>query len=109
MVYTSLNMKEYVHGGGFKEDVPNLEEVIVQKGVAHFNNQETAKEINNHIYDFISKFWSQNELKLEHSCKVVGDKGCRWWKQLKLEPLLLGLSYLWDQWISDVECVSLTW
>jgi len=30
MVYTSLNMKEYIHGGGFKEDVPNLEEVIVQ-------------------------------------------------------------------------------
>ncbi|KAL9320244.1 hypothetical protein ACSQ67_012083 [Phaseolus vulgaris] len=56
MVYTSLNMKEYIHGGGFKEDVPNLEEVIVQKGVAHFNNQETAEEINTHIYDFINKF-----------------------------------------------------
>jgi len=56
MVYTSLNMKEYIHGGGFKEDVPNLEEVIVQKGVAHFNNQEAAEEINTHIYDFINKF-----------------------------------------------------
>ncbi|KAK7333013.1 hypothetical protein VNO80_29773 [Phaseolus coccineus] len=56
MVYTSLNMKEYIHGGGFKEDVPNLEEVIVQKGVAHFNNQETAEEISNYIYEFINKF-----------------------------------------------------
>jgi len=56
MVYTSGNMKEYIHGGGFKEDVPNLEEVIVQKGVAHFNNQEAAEEINTHIYDFINKF-----------------------------------------------------
>nr|5Y5D_B Chain B, Epoxide hydrolase [Vigna radiata] len=55
-VYTSLNMKEYIHGGGFKQDVPNLEEVIVQKNVAHFNNQEAAEEINNHIYDFIKKF-----------------------------------------------------
>ncbi|XP_057727778.1 uncharacterized protein LOC130943778 [Arachis stenosperma] len=56
MVYTSLGMKDYVHGGGFKEDVPNLEEVIIQKGVAHFNNHETAEEISNHIYDFIKKF-----------------------------------------------------
>ncbi|WJX85366.1 hypothetical protein P8452_67827 [Trifolium repens] len=56
MIYTSLNMEEYIHGGGFKEDVPNLEEVIVQKGVAHFNNQEAAEEISNHIYEFIKKF-----------------------------------------------------
>ncbi|KAK7258942.1 hypothetical protein RIF29_24536 [Crotalaria pallida] len=56
IVYTSPGMKDYVHGGGFKQDVPNLEEVIVQKGVAHFNNQEAAEEISNHIYDFIRKF-----------------------------------------------------
>ncbi|RZC22150.1 Epoxide hydrolase A isoform A [Glycine soja] len=55
MVYTSLGMKEYVHSGGFKQDVPNLQ-VVVQKGVAHFNNLEAAEEINNHIYDFINKF-----------------------------------------------------
>ncbi|KAL2345652.1 hypothetical protein Fmac_006937 [Flemingia macrophylla] len=55
-VYTSLGLKEYIHGGGFKQDVPNLEQVIVQKGVAHFNNQEAAEEINAHIYDFINKF-----------------------------------------------------
>ncbi|KAJ1375259.1 Alpha/Beta hydrolase fold [Sesbania bispinosa] len=56
MAYTSLGIEEYNHGGGFKQDVPNLEEVIVQKGVAHVNNQEAADEINNHIYDFIKKF-----------------------------------------------------
>ncbi|CAJ2631692.1 unnamed protein product [Trifolium pratense] len=56
LVYSMLNMKEYIHDGGFKEDVPNLEEVIVQKGVAHFNNQEAAEEISNHIYEFIKKF-----------------------------------------------------
>jgi hypothetical protein len=56
IVYTSPKVKEYIHGGGFKEDVPNLEEVIVQKGVAHFNNQEAAEEISNHIYEFIKKF-----------------------------------------------------
>ncbi|KAK7284391.1 hypothetical protein RJT34_19136 [Clitoria ternatea] len=56
MVYTSVNMKKYIHDGGFKEDVPNLEEVIVLKGVAHFSNQETPEEINKHIYHFIKKF-----------------------------------------------------
>ncbi|KAJ1424213.1 Alpha/Beta hydrolase fold [Sesbania bispinosa] len=49
-------IEEYNHGGGFKQDVPNLEEVIVQKGEAHLNNQEAADEINNHIYDFIKNF-----------------------------------------------------
>jgi hypothetical protein len=34
----------------------DLEEVIVQKGVAHFNNQEAAEEISSHIYEFIRKF-----------------------------------------------------
>ena len=56
LVYTSLGMEEYVQGGGFKKDVPGLEEVVVQKGVAHFNNQEAAEDVNNHIYDFIKKF-----------------------------------------------------
>ena len=55
MVYTSLGMKEYIHGGGMKEDVPNLEEVIVQKGVGHYN-QEEAEEISKHIQEFILKF-----------------------------------------------------
>ncbi|KAK7269380.1 hypothetical protein RIF29_22106 [Crotalaria pallida] len=55
MVYTSPGVKEYVHGD-FKKDVPNLEEVVVQEGVGHFNNQEAAEDVNNHIYDFIKKY-----------------------------------------------------
>ncbi|WJX85368.1 hypothetical protein P8452_67829 [Trifolium repens] len=55
-VYTSFGTKQYIETGGFKKDVPNLEEVVIQEGVAHFNNQETAEEISNHIYDFIKKF-----------------------------------------------------
>ncbi|RYR52439.1 hypothetical protein Ahy_A06g027358 isoform B [Arachis hypogaea] len=57
MVYTSLGMKDYIESGGFKEDVPGLEEVIIQPGVAHFNNQESPLDITNHIYDFITKNW----------------------------------------------------
>lgn len=49
----SLGIKEYIDGGGFKEDVPNLEQLIVQKGVAHFNNHEATEDINNYIHDFI--------------------------------------------------------
>ncbi|RYR02175.1 hypothetical protein Ahy_B06g081002 [Arachis hypogaea] len=55
MVYTSLGMKDYIESGLFKEEVPNLEEVIIQEGVAHFNNQEAAEDVTNHIYTFITK------------------------------------------------------
>lgn len=56
VVYTSLGIKEYIENGGFKKDVPNLEEVVVQEGVGHFNNQEAHQDISDHIYDFITKF-----------------------------------------------------
>ncbi|RDY10815.1 ephA [Mucuna pruriens] len=56
LVYNSLGMKEYINKSGFKKDVPSLEEVVVQEGVAHFNNQEAAEDVSNHIYDFITKF-----------------------------------------------------
>lgn len=56
MVYTSPGIREYIESGRFKKDVPNLEEVEVQKGVGHFNNQEAAGDISTHIYNFIKKF-----------------------------------------------------
>lgn len=54
--YNFLTIKEYINRGGFKESVPYLEEVVVMEGVGHFINQEKPQEINNHIYDFITKF-----------------------------------------------------
>uniref|UniRef100_A0A7N2L688 AB hydrolase-1 domain-containing protein n=1 Tax=Quercus lobata TaxID=97700 RepID=A0A7N2L688_QUELO len=56
MVYTTVGTKEYIHNGGFKKDVPFLEEAVVMEGVGHFINQEKAEEIGSHIYDFIKKF-----------------------------------------------------
>lgn len=56
LVYNFPGAKEYIHGGGFKKDVPLLEEVVVIEGAAHFFNQEKADEISFHIYDFIKKF-----------------------------------------------------
>ncbi|PSS28836.1 Lipid-phosphate phosphatase [Actinidia chinensis var. chinensis] len=56
MIYTTPGMKEYVHGGGFKNDVPLLEEPVVLEGAAHFINQERAEEVNALIHDFMKKF-----------------------------------------------------
>ncbi|KAM7254856.1 hypothetical protein ACFE04_020097 [Oxalis oulophora] len=56
LTYHFPGVKEYIHNGGFKKDVPLLEEVVVMEGVAHFLNQEKPDEISNHIYDFIKKF-----------------------------------------------------
>lgn len=56
MVYTTPGMKEYVHGGGFKNDVPLLKECVVIQGTGHFINQERAEEVNDHIHDFIKEF-----------------------------------------------------
>ncbi|KAK9076084.1 hypothetical protein SSX86_004417 [Deinandra increscens subsp. villosa] len=56
LVYYMPGMKDYIDGGGFKKDVPLLEEVVVMKGAAHFINQEKPDEINKHIIEFIKKF-----------------------------------------------------
>ncbi|PON52379.1 Epoxide hydrolase-like [Parasponia andersonii] len=54
--YHLPGMKEYIEKGGFKKDVPSLEEVVVIEGVPHFINQAMPEEISAHIYGFIKKF-----------------------------------------------------
>ncbi|EEF45568.1 epoxide hydrolase, putative [Ricinus communis] len=56
LVYNSLCNKDYIEKGGFKRDVPTLQEVVVMEGVAHFLNQEKPDEISKHIANFIQKF-----------------------------------------------------
>lgn len=56
MVYTTPGVKEYVHGGGFKKDVPLLEECKVVENCGHFINQERPQEVNQFIHHFINKF-----------------------------------------------------
>lgn len=48
--------KNYIHKGGFKRDVPFLQDLVVMKGAGHFINQERPNEVSDHIYDFIQKF-----------------------------------------------------
>ncbi|KAJ9187804.1 hypothetical protein P3X46_003221 [Hevea brasiliensis] len=56
LTYHFPGIKEYIHNGGFKKDVPLLHDVVVMEGVAHFLNQEKPEEVSKHIYDFIKKF-----------------------------------------------------
>ena len=56
LVYYMPGMKDYIENGGFGKDVPNLEEVVVMEGAAHFINQEKPDEINKHIFEFLQKF-----------------------------------------------------
>ncbi|XP_020593143.1 uncharacterized protein LOC110033488 [Phalaenopsis equestris] len=56
LVYHVHRVQEYVHKGGFKRDVPFLQDVVVMEGVGHFINQERPNEISQHIFEFISKF-----------------------------------------------------
>ncbi|XP_027164861.1 uncharacterized protein LOC113765006 [Coffea eugenioides] len=54
--FTTPGVKEYIQKGGFKRDVPFLQEFVIMEGVAHFINQEKPEEVSAHIYDFIQKF-----------------------------------------------------
>ncbi|KAJ4968517.1 hypothetical protein NE237_015218 [Protea cynaroides] len=56
LTYNTPGAKGYIHGGGFKSDVPFLEDVVVMEGVGHFINEERSDEINTHILDFIKGF-----------------------------------------------------
>ncbi|CAK7348337.1 unnamed protein product [Dovyalis caffra] len=44
ITYHIPGFKEYIHNGGFKKDVPLLQEVVVLEGVAHFLTQEKPDE-----------------------------------------------------------------
>lgn len=56
LTYHMPGVKEYVHNGGFKIDVPLLQEVVVVKGAAHFVVEERPDEISEHIYSFLKNF-----------------------------------------------------
>ncbi|KAL9228212.1 hypothetical protein vseg_003817 [Gypsophila vaccaria] len=56
LTYSFPKIKDYLHNGGFKKDVPLLEDVVVIEGAAHFINQERPDEISKHIQEFFDKF-----------------------------------------------------
>lgn len=56
ITYYIPGMQDYIHNGGFKKNVPNLQEVAVIPGAAHFITQEKPDDCNAHIYDYIRKF-----------------------------------------------------
>jgi pimeloyl-ACP methyl ester carboxylesterase len=56
LTYHYAGIQDYLHKGGFKADVPILEDVVVVPSAGHFIQQEKKDEVSNHIYDFIAKF-----------------------------------------------------
>ncbi|KAL6893753.1 hypothetical protein ACP4OV_007851 [Aristida adscensionis] len=62
LTYHYPGIQEYIHKGGFKADVPLLEDVVVVPGAGHFIQQERADEVSDHILDFIAKFGDQRAL-----------------------------------------------
>ncbi|XP_042475878.1 epoxide hydrolase A-like [Macadamia integrifolia] len=56
LTYNTPGAKKYIHGGGFKRDVPFLQDLVVMEGVGHFINEERPEEISTHILDFIQRF-----------------------------------------------------
>lgn len=56
LTYNSYGAKDYIEKGGFKKDVPLLEDVVILKGVGHFIQEEKSEEINHHILNFIKQF-----------------------------------------------------
>ncbi|XP_064997990.1 uncharacterized protein LOC135632970 [Musa acuminata AAA Group] len=56
LAYHFPGVQDYISKGGFKRDVPLLEDMVVMEGVGHFINQERPQEISNIILEFIKKF-----------------------------------------------------
>ncbi|TYJ15413.1 hypothetical protein E1A91_A10G182400v1 [Gossypium mustelinum] len=56
LTYNGPGIKDYLHKGGLKKNVPLLEQVVVMEGVAHFLQEENPDEVNKHIHDFFNKF-----------------------------------------------------
>ncbi|KAK9052940.1 hypothetical protein SSX86_029570 [Deinandra increscens subsp. villosa] len=56
LTYNTMGVKDYIEKGGFKKDVPLLEDVIILKGVAHFLHEEKPDEINEYIDHFFKEF-----------------------------------------------------
>ncbi|KAL9259454.1 Epoxide hydrolase A-like protein [Drosera capensis] len=56
LTYAMPGVKDYIHKGGMKKDVPFLQEVVILEGVGHFLQQEKPDEISKHIYDFFKTF-----------------------------------------------------
>ncbi|KAJ7544500.1 hypothetical protein O6H91_09G081000 [Diphasiastrum complanatum] len=57
MLYKAPGAKEYIHGGKFVQDVPNLQDIVVLCG-GHFIHQESPSLVNKHILNFFDSLRS---------------------------------------------------
>ena len=63
LVYSFFNAKEYIHGGGFAKDVPNLKECIVLKDVGHFLHEEKPEIVNRLVLSFFKSFHVAHDMR----------------------------------------------
>lgn len=56
LTYYLPGVKDYIHKGGMKKDVPLLQEVVILEGAGHFLQEEQPELITKHIHDFLQKF-----------------------------------------------------
>ena len=59
MVYTTLGTKEYIHNGGFKKDVPFLEDAFVMGG---WVTSSTKKKLRKSALTSMTSLRSSNKL-----------------------------------------------
>ncbi|XP_010548981.1 PREDICTED: bifunctional epoxide hydrolase 2 [Tarenaya hassleriana] len=56
LTYHLHGVKDYIHGGRFKANVPLLDQVVVLEGVGHFLHEERPDDISKHIHDYFLTF-----------------------------------------------------
>ncbi|WOL06664.1 bifunctional epoxide hydrolase 2-like [Canna indica] len=56
LAYHFPGVQDYISNGGFKRDVPLLEDLVVMEGAGHFINQEKPQETSDLIIEFFKKF-----------------------------------------------------
>ncbi|XP_024995457.1 uncharacterized protein LOC112528667 [Cynara cardunculus var. scolymus] len=78
--YHTMGVKEYIEKGGFKKDVPLLEDVIILQGVGHFLQEEKPDEINKHIHQFFK------HLRTTEACMMIYNYGRKHRETEKKEP-----------------------
>ncbi|TVU43943.1 hypothetical protein EJB05_03364, partial [Eragrostis curvula] len=83
ITYHWPGIQDYIHKGGFKADVPLLEDVVVIPGAGHLTQQEKADEVSKHIHDFIANLPS-NSVSFHRQIAIQNTAKGRYYPHLSL-------------------------
>ncbi|KAI4317562.1 hypothetical protein L6164_025425 [Bauhinia variegata] len=71
LTYNAPGVKDYIHKGGLKRDVPLLKDVVVIKGAGHFVHEERIEEVNKHIHDFFRQQTRTDTIRICSTASVL--------------------------------------